>query len=155
MAKRLTNKQKYGYEYLHTYLVHIPRDISVKLKKDNLFDNFNKTYLNNILNNYNINKILEIVANKPNIKNIEIAISLVTANNEPNNNRVIEQIRIYPQSSELNDIEYFFRDISLSKHGIYKNNYNMDWKKDYGTSFCVSFVYIGLVHNNVNLYKLL
>lgn len=155
MRKKVTNKQKYGNGYLHTYLVHIPRDISVKLKKDNLFDNFNKTYLNNILNNLNINKILEIVANKPNIKNIEIAISLVTANNEHNNNRVIEQIRIYPQSSELNDIEYFFRDMSLSKHGIYKNNYNMDWKKDYGTSFCISFVYIGLIHNNVNLYKLL
>lgn len=155
MKKRLTNKQKYGDGFLHTYLVYIPRDISVKLKKDILFNNFNKKYLDNILYNYDISNILEIIANKPNIKNIEIAISLVTVDNEPNYNRVIEQIRIYPQSSELNDIEYFFKEISLSKHGIYINTYNRDWKNNYGTAFCIGFVYIGLIHNNVNLYKLL
>jgi len=153
MAKRLTNKQRYGDGFLHTYLVHIPRDTTAILKKSILFDNFNKKYLRNILYNYNINKILEIVANQPQIKKIEITLSLLTPQ-EPGINRVIEQIKLYPHSSELNDIEYFFKDISFND-GLYKKMYNKDWKEELGKTFWVEFVYIGLEHNNVSLYKLL
>jgi transposase len=153
MAKRLTNKQIYGDGFLHTYLVHIPSDTTAILKKDILFDNFNKNYLNDILNNYNVSKILEIVANKPQIKKIEITLSLLTPQ-EPKINRVIEQIRLYPQSLELNDIESLFKKIKISD-GLYQQKYNHNWKDEKGKPFWVDFVYIGLEHNNASLYKLL
>lgn len=153
MGKRLTSKQRYGDGYLHTYLVHIPQETTAILKKDILFDNFNKKYLSDILNNYNISKILEIVANKPQIKKIEITLSLLTPQ-EPKINRVIEQIKLYPHSSELNDIKNLFKKISLND-GLYKKSYNMDWRKDLGKTFWVKFVYIGIEHSNASLYKLL
>lgn len=153
MKKKLTSKQRYGDGYLHTYLVHIPHKTTATLKNDILFDNFSEDYLKDILYNYNITKILEIVANQPYIKKIEITIQLITPQ-EPKINRVIEQIRLYPHSSELNDIEYLFKEISLND-GLYKKMYNLDWKKDLGKPFWVEFVYIGLEHTNSGLYKLL